>query len=41
MNGDGLTYSESFGSEHIAKEIKKFKDNKNITTNIEYKQIIE
>ena len=28
------TYFESFGVEHIPKEIKKFVGNKNITTNI-------
>ena len=34
MNGDNLTYFDSFGVEHISKEIKKFIDNRNITTNI-------
>ena len=34
MNGDDVTYFNSFGVEHISKEIKKFIGNKNITTNI-------
>ena len=34
MNGNNLTYFESFGVEHISREIKKFIDNRNITTNI-------
>ena len=34
MNGDIMTYFDSFGVEHIPKEIKKFIGNKNITTNI-------
>ena len=29
-----VRYFNSFGPEHIPKEIKKFKGNKNITTNI-------
>ena len=33
MNGDNVTYFDSFGVEHIPKEIKKFKGNKIITTN--------
>ena len=34
-----VTYFDSFGSEHIAKDIKKFIGNKNITANIYRKQI--
>ena len=34
MNADIMTYFDSFGVEHIPKEIKKFIGNKNITTNI-------
>ena len=34
MNGDNVTYFESFGDEHIPKEIRKFIVNKNITSNI-------
>ena len=34
MNGENLTYFDSFGVEHIPKEIQKFIGNKNITTNI-------
>ena len=34
MNGDNVTYFDSFGVEHIPKEIKKFIGNRNITTNI-------
>ena len=33
LNND-VTYFKSFGVEHIPKEINKFIDNKNITTNI-------
>ena len=33
MNGDNLTYFDSFGAENIPKEIKKFIGNKNITDN--------
>ena len=33
VNGDIMTYFDSFGVEHIPKEIKKFIGNKNITTN--------
>ena len=33
-NGNDVTYFDSFGAEHIPKEIKKFIDNKNTTTNI-------
>ena len=34
MNGDNVTYLDSFGVEHIPKEIKKFIGNKNIKRNI-------
>ena len=34
VNGDNVTYFDSFGVEHNPKEIKKFIRNKNITTNI-------
>ena len=34
VNGDNVTYFDSFGVEHIPKEIKKFLGNKNITTNV-------
>ena len=34
MNGDNVTYFDSFGVEYIPKEIKKFISNKNIKTNI-------
>ena len=34
MNGDNLTYFDSFGAENIPKEIKKFIENKNIIANI-------
>ena len=34
MSGDNLTYFDSFGVEHVQKEIKKFIGNKNIVTNI-------
>ena len=34
VNGDKLTHFDSFGVEHIQKEIKKFIGNKNIITNI-------
>ena len=33
-NNDTVTYFDSFGVEHIAKEIKAFINNKNIITNI-------
>ena len=33
MNGDSVTYFDSFRVEHIPKEIKKFVRNKNIMTN--------
>ena len=32
MNGDNVTYFDSFRVEHIQKEIKKFTGNKNIST---------
>ena len=34
VNDNNVTYFDSFGVEHIPKEIKKFKGNKNIVTNI-------
>ena len=34
VNGSNVTYFDSFGVEHIPKEIKKSIGNKNITTNI-------
>ena len=33
MDGNNIIYFESFGFEHIPKEIKKLIDNKNIRTN--------
>ena len=33
-NNNNVTYFDSFGVEHISKEIKKFINNKNIKTNI-------
>ena len=34
MNNNDFTYFDSFGVEHITKEVKAFINNKNITTNI-------
>ena len=34
MNNNNVTYFDSFGVEHIQKEIKAFIKNKNIKTNI-------
>ena len=34
VHNDAVTYFDSFGVEHIPKEIKTFINNKNITTNI-------
>ena len=34
MNGNNIKYFDSFGFEHIPKEIKKFIKNKNIITHI-------
>ena len=34
VNGDNVTYSDSFRVQHIPKEIKNIIDNKNITRNI-------
>ena len=34
VNGNNAIYFDSFGVEHIPKEIKKFLGNKNIITNI-------
>ena len=39
VNTENLTYFDSFGVEHIPKEIRKFIGNKNIKTNI-YKNVI-
>ena len=33
-NGDNVTYLDSFGGEHIPKDIKKFVGNKNMKTKI-------
>ena len=38
MNNNNVTYFDSFGVEHIPKEIKEFVKNKSITANfLEYK----
>ena len=34
VQNDNVTYFDSFGAEHIPKEIKEFVKNKNTTTNI-------
>ena len=34
VNNNDFTYFDSFGVEHITKEVKAFINNKNITTNI-------
>ena len=34
VNNNNVTYFDSFGVEHILKEIKEFVKNKNITTSI-------
>ena len=34
VNGNNVTYFDSFGVEYIPKEIEKFMKNKNIVTNI-------
>ena len=34
MNNYNVTYFDSFGVEHILKEIKEFFENKNITANV-------
>ena len=34
VNGNDITYFDSFGVEHIPKEVKKFIRNKNIIKNI-------
>ena len=43
VNGDNVTYCDSFGVEYIPKEMKKFIGNKNITTKIfiEHKPITQ
>ena len=40
VNAENVTYFDSFGVEHIPKEIRKFLGNKNII-NIEYKHTIQ
>ena len=41
MQNNNITYFDSFGVEHIPKEIKTFSKNKSITTSIlEYKHVI-
>ena len=35
VNGDNVTYFDSFGAEYFPKEIKKLTGNENITTNID------
>ena len=35
VNGDKITYCDSFGVERIPKDIKKFIDKKNVITNIQ------
>ena len=39
MNGNNVIYFDSFGVEHIPKEIKKFIGEKNIITNIYRMQV--
>ena len=39
VNTENVTYFDSFGVEHIPKEIRKFIGNKNVKTNI-YKNVI-
>ena len=34
MNDNNIKYFDSFGAEHIRKEIKKLIENKNVMTNI-------
>ena len=34
MNGNNITYFDSFGITHFPREVKKFKGNKNIITSI-------
>ena len=34
VNGDNMTYFDSFGVEHIPREVKEFTTNKHITRNI-------
>ena len=38
VNGDNVSYFDSFGVENVSKEIKKFNRSKNITTNIDRMQ---
>ena len=41
VNDNNVTYFDSFGSEDIPKEIKKFIGKKIVGTNIEYKHMIQ
>ena len=41
VKNNNVTYFDSFGVEHIPKEIIKFIENKNIKTNILYKHMIQ
>ena len=41
MNVDNVIYFDGFGVESFPKEIKNFLGNKNISTYIEYKQVIQ
>ena len=42
VNNKTVTYFDSFGIEHISKEVKKIVNSKNITANIlEYKHMIQ
>ena len=34
MNAENITYLDSFGVDHIPKEIRKFIEDKNVITNI-------
>ena len=38
-SNNNVTYFSSFGDEHVSKEIKKFKGNKNVITNIYRTQV--
>ena len=41
VNNNNVTYFDSFGIEHIPKEIKTFINNKNIKTNISRRQAFD
>ena len=42
VNNKTATYFDSFGMEHISREVKKFINNKNIVANIlEYEHMIQ